>query len=225
MDSKNQIYLGRIVAFAVTPSGKPAALYRVSSRSFPNRTARIADDGRRVSIVPKPGHEADIMKNPYIAYNCARLIGTRAVLTNGSHTDPVTEKIAMGLPPRDALALGLLAMDYEKDDYSTPRIAAIADFRENTGWLGTVRKDGLDVRSFPLEAGTVVHLSTYTHDVPGDKRRSAFTAETAEEACRFLVSGGVFAGFSHPVTAVAAVADGSGFKLAALDVEPTIHNS
>ncbi len=225
MGSSNQLYLGRIVAFAVTPSGRPAALYRVSSRSFPNRTAVISPDGQRVSIVPKPGHEADIQKNPYIAYNCARLVGSLAVLTNGSHTDPITEKIAMGMAPRDALALGLLAMDYEKDDYSTPRIAAIADLREKTGWLGTVRKDGLDVQAFPLEPGALVHLSTYTHDVPDAARHSGFTPETPAEACRFLVSGGVFAGFSHPVTAVAAIAGERGFRLAALDVEPAMHNS
>ena len=214
----NQIYLGRIVAVGVTPSGKAAALYRVSSRSFPNRMARITDDGKCVSIVPKPGHETDIAKNPYIAYNCARVVGNVAILANGSHTDPVAEKVAMGMPLRDAIALSLLAMDYEKDDYSTPRIVTAVDATGETGWLGTVRADGLDVQSFKLERGKILHLSTYAHSVPDASRMSPFTAETAEEACDFIIGGGVFAGFTNPVTAVTAVAGDDGFKLAVRDI-------
>ncbi|MCC8190642.1 MAG: IMP cyclohydrolase [Planctomycetes bacterium] len=209
-----QRYLGRIVAVAVTPGGKPAALYRVSSRSFPNRMAVAAGDGRGVAIVPKPGHETDVARNPYIAYNCARIVGGTAILANGSHTDPIAEKVTMGMPLRDAIALSLLAMDYEKDDYSTPRIVAAVTADSHTGWLGTVRADGLDVRSFSLEPGTVLHLSTYEDSVPTASRCSAFTADTADAACEFLLGGGVFAGFSHPVTAVAAVADGDGFTMA-----------
>ncbi|MCC8180189.1 MAG: IMP cyclohydrolase [Planctomycetes bacterium] len=214
-----QVYLGRIVAVAVTPSGRPAALYRVSSRSFPNRMAEVAPGSGKVSIVPKPGFETDVAKNPYIAYNAARLVGQYAILANGSHTDPIAEKIAMGMPVRDALALSLLAMDYEKDDYSTPRIAAVADASRQLGWLATIRRDGLDVRCVDLDVGQVMHLSTYVHDIPGLELLSEFTAETAADACQFLVNGGVFADFTNPVTAVAAVAEGDGFALAALDVQ------
>ena len=213
-----QIYLGRIVAAGVTPSGRAAALYRVSSRSFPNRMATVTGGGRCVSIVPKPGHEADVARNPYIAYNAARLVRNVAVLANGSHTDPISEKIAMGMPVRDAIALSLLAMDYEKDDYSTPRIVAVADAGSRTGWLGTVRPDGVDVRSFILNPGQVVHLSTYEHSIPTERRISAFTAETAEEACDYVIGGGVFANFTNPVTAVAAVASDGDFKLALKDI-------
>jgi IMP cyclohydrolase len=64
------MYIGRIVCVARTPQGHLAALYRVSSRSFPNRMAVPGE--ARVAIVPKPGHELDIQRNPYIAYNvCA----------------------------------------------------------------------------------------------------------------------------------------------------------
>ncbi len=210
-------YLGRIVAVGVTPSGKVAALYRVSSRSFPNRIAIAAANGRCVSIVPKPGHETDIAKNPYIAYNCARVERGIAILANGSHTDPIAEKIAMGMPVRDAIGLSLLAMDYEKDDYDTPRIVAVADPENGTGWLGTIRKNGLDVREFVLKPGTVVHVSTYEHDIPETSRISTFTAESAEDACGFILEEGVFAGFTNPVTAVAAVAGKDGFTLAMRD--------
>jgi IMP cyclohydrolase len=216
----SQLYLGRIVAVGVTPSGKAAALYRVSSRSFPNRMARLSADRQCVSIIPKPGYEGDINRNPYIAYNAARLVGGRAVLANGSHTDPIAEKMAMGLPPRDAIALSLLAMDYEKDDYDTPRIAAVADADAGIGWLGTVRKDGLDVRSFELRPGQAVHVSTYEHAVPAECRIGDFAAESAEEAAGYILSGGHFAGFSNPVTAVAAVAERGGFTLAFRDARP-----
>lgn len=212
------IYLGRIVAVAVTPSGNPAALYRVSSRSFPNRMAHIAANGETASIIPKPGHETDVAKNPYIAYNAARLAGNFAVLANGSHTDPIAEKLAMGFPVRDALALSLLAMDYEKDDYDTPRIAAVADAHSRTGWLASVRRDGLDVRSFALEPGQIIHLSTYEHSVPSAGRCSGFDAESAGDACEHVISGGAFANFANAVSAVAAVASGGRFLLSVKDV-------
>lgn len=213
----SQLYLGRIVAVGITPSGKSAALYRVSSRSFPNRMAQLSAGGKCISIILKPRYESDINRNPYIAYNAARLVGDCAVLANGSHTDPIAEKMAMGLPPRDAIALSLLAMDYEKDDYDTPRIVAVADAASGTGWLGSIRKDGLDVRSFVLKPGQVVHVSTYEHNIPTKCRVGDFDAESAEEACDFILSGGHFAEFTNPVTAVAAVAEAGAFTLASRD--------
>jgi IMP cyclohydrolase len=93
------MYIGRIVAVGRTRAGSNTALYRVSSRSFPNRMA-VEVDGR-LAIVPRPGHEGDLHKNPYIAYNAVRIAGEFAVATNGSHTDPIAEKIAR-VPPRDA---------------------------------------------------------------------------------------------------------------------------
>src|SRR5256885_2081464 len=62
------MYVGRIVAVGRTRGGANVALYRVSSRSFPNRWA-IEQQGR-VSIVPREGHERDVQTNPYIAYHC-----------------------------------------------------------------------------------------------------------------------------------------------------------
>ena len=93
------MYVGRIAAVARTRSGSNSALYRVSSRSFPNRMA--VDNGGRLAIVPREGHEGDVQKNPYIAYNCLRVAGEWAVATNGSHTDPIAEKIELGLPIRN----------------------------------------------------------------------------------------------------------------------------
>jgi IMP cyclohydrolase len=130
------MYIGRIVAVGQTLDGRLCAGYRVSSRSFPNRTAVVGAD--KVSIVPKAGHEGDVMKNPYIAYNCVRIVrdGKIAVATNGSQTDPIAEKIAMGMPVRDALASCSLAMDFEKDQYNTPRVSAVVDVGGGRGLPG-----------------------------------------------------------------------------------------
>lgn len=56
-----QQYLGRIVAIGRNRQGACAAMYRVSSRSFPNRMAVLKPEA--ASIVPKPGYEGDVFKN------------------------------------------------------------------------------------------------------------------------------------------------------------------
>lgn len=211
------IYLGRIVGIGRTQEGRMTAMYRVSSRSFPNRQA-IAGDAA-VRIVPKPGHEGDVMKNPYIAYNCARIVGQTAILSNGSHTDPIAEKIASGMAVRDALVYSLAVMDYEKDDYDTPRIAAVVQAKTAEGWLGVVRKDGLDVRSFTLEPGDCFYLSTYERNIPTRHNKDALKETDAAGVCCHLLGKGAFAHFLHPVTAVAAVEGDAGFTFALKDHE------
>ena len=138
------MYLGRIVCAGMTRDGKPCAAYRVSSRSFPNRSAKLITG--KIAILPRAGFESDLAKNPYIAYNCIRLSGSVALATNGSQTDPIIEKIAMGVPLRDAFASCLLAMDYEKDQLNTPRVAAAVDARAGKLVLGIVRCDAILVR-------------------------------------------------------------------------------
>jgi len=206
------MYIGRIVCVARTAEGRLCAAYRVSSRSFPNRTAYVIED--KVSIVPKPGFEGDILKNPYIAYNCTRLVasGSVAVVTNGSHTDPIAEKIGLGSSVRDALASVSLAMDFEKDQFDTPRVSAVADRRDDTAWLAVVRRDGIEVRSVKLSPGEYAYIATYEENKLTPPL-SGFSANDAEQACDFMLKGGVFAERTHGVTAVAAMAAGEGFKL------------
>ena len=207
------MYLGRIVAIGMTPAGQAAALYRVSSRSFPNRRAVLA--GERVSIIPREGCEADLAKNPYISYNCLRLAGEWAVATNGSQTDPIVEKIAQGMAPRDAITLGLLALDYEKDSLDTPRIVAVVSNRRPVGFLGIIRRDAVLVREFELEPGVVRYLSTYECNRPADENVDrGFDAADADAAAAYVVNGGVFADFTNAVTSTAAVADGNGYRFA-----------
>ena len=205
------MYVGRIVAIGRSTSGSNAVMYRVSSRSFPNREA--VDTGFALAIVPRAGFEADVSKNPYIAYNALRLAGDWAIATNGSHTDPITEKIDAGMPVREALVLTLIAMDYEKDDFNTPRIAAVVPRRGDTGWLAVVRKDALVVKELPLEAGKVVYVATYEADDVRGEQSSEFDASTAAEAAAFAVSGGAFADLEKPVTSVAALTNEAGFAL------------
>mgnify|MGYP003572662490 CR=1 FL=1 len=211
------MYIGRIVSIAQTKDNRLCAMYRVSSRSFPNRTAVVGED--KVSIVPKKGHEGDVLKNPYIAYNCVRLVaaGQVAVVTNGSQTDPIAEKIDQGMPVRDALVLSSLALDYEKDDYNTPRISAVADKRNDSGWLAIVRHDGLEVRQMPLRPETFFYVATYEENKISDDQGGSFKEESIQDANNFILGKGVFAERTNPVTAVTALAASKGFKLATMD--------
>jgi IMP cyclohydrolase len=155
------MYLGRFVVVA-----PDRAAYRVSSRSFPNR--RIVDRDGTLTVVPTA--EAEETDNPYVSYNCLRETDRGVVVGNGSHVDPIAEKLQLGYPARDALAEPLLALDYEKDDYDTPRIAGIVGGErastdgpgEPEGYIATVRRDALLVE--PVSEPTLV--ATYETDSP-----------------------------------------------------------
>jgi IMP cyclohydrolase len=191
------MYLGRILAVGSTDVGKFAA-YRVSSRSFPNRTTKSYDE--RVAIVPKEGFETDVFKNPYIAYNCIKIVDNIAVVSNGSHTDVIAEKISSGMSIRDSLALSLLTMDYEKDDYNTPRIAG-ATTLEGDSYLGIVTNEDLVVEKVPH--GKSAYIATYEHTKP---HNVDFRAGNAASAAEFILKGGKFAEFTNPITSAAAFA-------------------
>jgi len=151
------MYIGRFVVVGPGIGG-----YRVSSRSFPNR--RIIDRNGRVTVGPTP--DAPETDNPYVSYNCVRTVTspseqtTVAVVGNGSHVDPIAEKIELGYPARDALALSLLALDFEKDDYNTPRIAGVV--YEDSAVIATVRHDALHVET--VTEPTLV--ATYERNAP-----------------------------------------------------------
>jgi IMP cyclohydrolase len=205
------MYVGRIVAIGRTQQGTGAALYRVSSRSFPNRMSVELPQMHAVAIVPKPGFETDIARNPYIAYNCLRFANGYAIVSNGSQTDPVSEKIAAGVPPRDALASVMLAMDFEHDTLDTPRITGVITPDGARGWLAIVRKDALLVREFALKPGEAYYVCTYERNEPCvAQHEDNFTATDAASCCDFILGGGVFADFEKPVSAACAVADADG---------------
>ncbi|QKY21268.1 IMP cyclohydrolase [Halolamina sp. CBA1230] len=192
------MYVGR---FLVAAPG--LAAYRVSSRSFPNRKVIERDAG--LTVVPTD--DAEPTDNPYVSYNCVRRVerdgDAMAAVGNGSHVDPVAEKLELGYPPRDALATALFALDFEKDDYDTPRIAAVVG--EETASVGTVRRDALLVR----EVTEPTLVATYEKD---DPEPFALEADGATAAARELYDHA----FEHAVCAAGVSVDGG--------VETAIHN-
>ena len=164
------MYVGRFVVV-----GPGIGAYRVSSRSFPNR--KLVDRDGTLTVVPT--EDAEPTDNPYVSYNCVREADGQVIVGNGSHVDPITEKVELGYPPRDALATGLLALDFEKDRYDTPRIAGVVGSDE--AHVGVVRRDALLVRA--VEEPTLV--ATYEKDAPEpvefDVERAASAATKAYE--------------------------------------------
>ena len=188
------MYIGRFIVV-----GPGVGAYRVSSRSFPNR--QITDRDGLLTVGPTP--DAPETDNPYVSYNCVRTVdgpatdGEVAVVGNGSHVDPIAEKLELGYPPRDALAASLLALDYEKDDYNTPRIAGVIGSDE--AHIGTVRHDALLVKA--VDEPTLV--ATYEENSPTPY---AFEATEAAEAAAAVYE----AEYEHAVCAAGVTVDGDG---------------
>ncbi|WP_138007558.1 IMP cyclohydrolase [Halalkalirubrum salinum] len=192
------MYIGR---FVVVAPGIGA--YRVSSRSFPNR--QILDRDETLTVGPTP--DAPETDNPYVSYNCVRTAtppgggDSMAIVGNGSHVDPIAEKVDMGYPARDALALSLLALDFEKDDYNTPRIAGVVTEADAT--IAIVRHDALIVET--VTEPTLV--ATYEHDSP---QAYDFEATDATEAASEVYE----AAFEHAVCAAGVTVDPDGVEMA-----------
>jgi IMP cyclohydrolase len=199
------MYVGRFLAV-----GPELGAYRVSSRSFPNRRAIERED----TVTVGPTADAPETDNPYIAYNCVRLTDRGAVLGNGSHVDPIAEKLALGYPARDALAESLLALDFEKDDYDTPRIAGIVGLAEDPtapadgdgALVGIVRRDALLVEA--VDGETLV--ATYERDSP---EPFPLAAGDAPGAARELYDHE----FDHAVCAAAVGVTDDGFETAVVN--------
>jgi IMP cyclohydrolase len=186
------MYVGRFVVVA-----PDRAAYRVSSRSFPNR--RIVD--RDGTLTVGPTADAPETDNPYVSYNCLRTTDgdDYAVVGNGTQVDPITEKLELGYPARDALIEPLLALDYEKDDYDTPRIAGVVGPDESH--VGVVRRDALLVHA--VEEPTLV--ATYEKDRPEPVDLEATEpAAMARELYEF--------DFEHPICAAGVARTDDGFE-------------
>ncbi|WP_254521832.1 IMP cyclohydrolase [Natrinema caseinilyticum] len=191
------MYIGRFVVV-----GPDFGAYRVSSRSFPNREITARDEALTVG----PTADAPATDNPYVSYNCLRVVetptGETVAFGNGSHVDPIAEKLELGYPARDALAGSLLALDYEKDDYNTPRIAAtIGD--DGEALIGTVRDDALLVET--VDEPTLV--ATYEKNAP---EATDFEVEGADAAA----SEAYGLEFEHAVCAAGVARTDDGFETA-----------
>jgi IMP cyclohydrolase len=168
------MYVGRIVVVGHS-QGRSFVAYRVSSRSFPNRRAEV----RGKSILVSPLDPADLARNPYIAYNCIRVAGDVAVVSNGTHTDMIMERIQDGQRPMDALTISLAAYGYERDELDTPRIAGAV--RGDRCWLGIAKRDELRVKEFQLEEAQAFLVATYEKT---DFEATAFDGGNAGEIAR-----------------------------------------
>ncbi|MDY6774907.1 MAG: IMP cyclohydrolase [Halobacteria archaeon] len=175
------MYIGRFVIVA-----PEFGAYRVSSRSFPDRLVRESEDVDGLSVVPEDNYD-----NPYVSYNCLRKTENSTVIGNGTHVDPIAEKIGMGYPARDALSLALLSLDFEKDDYDTPRVAGVVG-DDADSYIGIVTKDSLVVEK--VEEPTLV--ATYEEQKPTTLEFSADDADDAAEKAYGL-------DYEHPVAACA----------------------
>ena len=173
--------------------GRSFVAYRVSSRSFPNRRAEV----RNKSILVSPLDPADLARNPYIAYNCIRVLDDVAVVANGTQTDMILEKIEDGQKPFDAIALSLVAYGYERDELDTPRIAGAV--RRDRAWLGIARRDEFRVREFELEDGQAFMVATYEKT---EFEAVSFDGQNAGEIAREAYD----LSFERPVCAAAAMA-------------------
>lgn len=212
------MYVGRIVAIGKNNNDQLVAMYRVSSRSFPNRHSQQI--GEAVAIVPNEGYETDIYKNPYIAYNCLRLADNFAVVGNGTHVDPIVEKLESGMNMRDAIVSVLYGMDYEHDDYNTPRITAVTDLKSRLCSLGIVRHDAFLVNNFQLTQGELFYIATYEHNYPSKEfSEKDFHITSAEEACDYILGKGVFSTLERPISAACAIELESGYSISYKDVE------
>jgi len=206
------MYVGRIVSVGLTISNRLCLMYRVSSRSFPNRV--IKDIKGALAVIPSPGSETDIYQNPYISYNCLRYNPEFAVVGNGTHTDPIFEKLESGMSVRDSLTSVLFGMDYEHDDYSTPRIAAAVSKSSKNLALGIIRIDGIEVEVFNLNPGEYKFISTYeTNKISTDFGGISFNVQDSKEAAQFIIDGGKFLEFEKPVGSAAAIEVDSGFEI------------
>lgn len=211
------MYVGRIVGAGRSPDGRLALGYRVSSRSFPNRTAQR--HGESVRIIPRPGSADAASDSPYIAYECIVWNAHFAVASNGTHTRPIFERLKAGHSPRDSI-LGVLAgLDREFDALDTPRICSVADIRVGTLWLGSITATSISVMPMEVQAGQFAYVTTYEYPHPqASQIDSAFAASNAGGVCSHIVSGTIFAGFGKPICAAAVICGPGGIDIATLDV-------
>jgi IMP cyclohydrolase len=196
--SAQPVYRGRYIAIGKLAG--PTALYRVSSRSFPNRRIDLVGDTAQVV----PTEKAEMSDNPFISYRCyTQVAPDTVVVSNGSQIDQIVSKLRRGCPMKDALMLSLLANDFEDDGHATPRI--IGALQGETGFVGSVGAKHVGVYAFDLKPGIFMEVSTNAVpstivdclEVPGARKL------TAEQLAEDLAKGEHFVGDPHFVTGLA----------------------
>jgi len=161
-----------------------------------------------------PENIEDVLQNPYIMYNALKVVGKYVVATNGSHTDVIGDKIEMGFPVRDALIYSLAVMDYERDEYKTPRIAGI--LYKGGGYLGYVSEKDMRVCKVSLKDGIGYYLGTYEACNISENQKIPVVGESPKEICRYILE---YKEFEHPVCCATALIDGEEIKIDVLNLK------
>ena len=198
MPSSTPVYRGRYIAIGKLTN--PTALYRVSSRSFPNRRIDLA--GATAQVVPT--EKAALSDNPFISYRCyAQTVPDTVIVSNGSQIDQVVSKLRRGCPMKDALILSLAVNDFEDDGHATPRI--IGAIQGNTGYVGSVGARHVGVYAFDLAEGVFFEVSTNAcpSTVIGRIEVSSPRKLSADELAADLAKGNLFTPDPHFVTGLA----------------------
>ena len=205
------MYVGRIVSVGRTKTGQIALGYRVSSRSFPNRVAQ--QFGSSFHIVPKAGTPDAVSDSPYIAYECLVWDEKHVVVSNGTHTRPIFERLRVSGSVRDAIISVLVGLDREFDAHDTPRICGVVDIAEDRLWLGSITADAISVRPVDVAAGQCRYISTYEFPlVDAEQIDPEFNVESASSISTHMMGGSVFGRFNRPVCAVGAVVTPAGVE-------------
>ena len=196
--------VGRFVVLGRTGSA-PGTWATASSRSFP--TAPSARGAIVPWSCPRPTPpDTSETPNPYITYNCLRVDRGRIVVANGSHVDPIIERVTDGYELLGAITLPLLALGYERDAYNTPRIVAALDSGADEGYMGIVADDRVCVRRLKVTPGQAYLLATYELNEPTP---IALEGNTPGELCAAIYE----AEYEHPVAALAAFPSGPSVEM------------
>lgn len=198
------MYVGRIVCVGRTTGGELAVAYRISSRSFPNRHAR--QYGESFHIEPFAGSPDATSASPYIAYECLTWNERYAVVSNGTHTRPIFERLKAGNTVRDAIVSVLNGLDREFDEHDTPRICGLIDLEDRSLWLGSITADSISVRPVEVAAGECQYISTYGFPLPDTTQIDRdFDPTDASGICQHVMTRSLFGDFDLPVCSVAAI--------------------
>ncbi|MBB4440190.1 MULTISPECIES: IMP cyclohydrolase [Rhizobium] len=207
------MYVGRIVGVGRNRKGDLVAAYRVSSRSFPNRNAEKLGD--TIRIVAQPGSSDEASDSPYIAYECLIWNSRFAVVSNGTHTRPIYERLKAGSAPRDAIVSVLVGLDREFDQHDTPRICGLVDLDENRLWLGSITANSLSVMPVEVQPSQLAYITTYEFPLPrAEQTDQDFDAGDPNAVCRHITNASVFSQFEKPVCAASWIGSASGQEAA-----------
>jgi len=185
----------------IPKNGGIVAAYRLASRSFPNR--KIEVEGDSAKVVPIPGYEGEVDKNPYISYTCLRVINKNSILVaNGTHLDQIYGRITSGASASNAIPHVLEEMGSEDDAYKTPRIAGFAS--PTRLLLGVITEKGLIVKSFQAKKGMGYYVATYQKTDPMKNLVKNLDARSADDVAKLVHGGSNFKHFSHVIATTAA---------------------